>query len=85
MKESEDARWAGIKSEEVGRIALPPPPGFDAAQVLAGHSLAWLALFRVDTSACWLADCYVSILVHIFRLSDILICLLINFTLLFQQ
>lgn len=25
MKESEDARWAGIKSEEVGRIALSPP------------------------------------------------------------
>lgn len=67
MKESEDARLAGVKSEEVGRIALSPP-AFDVAQVLAGHSLAWLALFRVDTSACWLADCYVSILVHIFRL-----------------
>lgn len=25
MKESEDARWAGVKSEEVGRIALSPP------------------------------------------------------------
>lgn len=24
MKESEDARWAGVKSEKVGRITLSP-------------------------------------------------------------